>query len=265
MDKSKLLILIVHYNNSDEVIKYIENLQFISKTEELECYIYLVDNSLNFKKNIVTNNFFLITPNSNLGYLNACNLGLEKWFLENNLFPDLTLVSNTDISIPDCFNIHEVLNSSLENKHLGQISPLVYNKDNRIQNPHLYKRVSRLRILFYLLVFSNFITGYLYLNRKIGLRNRKDLEVDWIYTAHGSFFFLTKAFFDKGGKLSDSPFLYCEELYIGEQLRRIGLKSLLVKNQFVFHNEHQSTSLMSVRRKINVIFKSYLKIYNLYY
>ena len=68
-------------------------------------------------------------------------------------------------------------------------------------------------------------------------------EMD-IYAGHGSFMLLTRSFFRKYDKIEYPIFLFGEELYLAELVRKEGMRVRYMPNLKVEDNEHVSTSKM---------------------
>src|SRR3954469_4439982 len=68
-----------------------------------------------------------------------------------------------------------------------------------------------------------------------------------IYAPHGSFLVLSKEYFRAGGTLDFPCFLFGEEIYLAENLRRLGLDVVYEPSLEVVHQEHKSTKLLKSR------------------
>ena len=67
------------------------------------------------------------------------------------------------------------------------------------------------------------------------------LNFQSIYAPHGSFLILSQTFFEHGGVLDDSEFLYAEEISLAETCRQIKLTVSYDPELTVIHDEHRTT------------------------
>ena len=101
----RVLTICVHYNNSDDVVSYLNNIFYCVKYSNH--IVIVVDNSLNIRDSLVdfkeyfeNGRLIIYKPNDNLGYYGAAAFALHQ-FQEKNSLPDWVIVSNTDIKIID--------------------------------------------------------------------------------------------------------------------------------------------------------------------
>ncbi len=97
----------------------------------------------------------------------------------------------------------------------------------------------------YTLIYRSNLVTYLLDNlycyvRTLKRRNKKkslELPSDYerIYAPHGSCFLLRKNFFEKGGRLNYKGFMYGEEIYIAEEIRKLDFHVAWVPQLKVMH------------------------------
>ena len=63
-----------------------------------------------------------------------------------------------------------------------------------------------------------------------------------MYGAHGSFMVFTRRYFEKGAHVNYPRFLFGEEVFVAEQLRKHSLMIESIPEIRVFDKEHASTS-----------------------
>ncbi|WGZ96023.1 MAG: hypothetical protein QJT81_08620 [Candidatus Thiothrix putei] len=267
--KPNIVFLIIGFNNINEVNNYITQIDALNNTK-YDIDIVITDNIGTFKEHEIINSFYRVTllnPKNNLGYLNGCSYGLDFYRKSYNKNPSWVCVSNTDLTLDK--NILDILDTNIEN--IGQVSSLIKTQTGTAQNPHLKNRPSQAFLLKQILIHSfHWIGGlYIYLSHikdKLSIKkDPKEKKEYLIYTSHGSFFFLSKAFFDKGGIIHDAPFLYSEELYIGEQLYRHNLKSVCNTKYTIIHHNHSTSKLVSLYKKSKFMLTSNKLIYEKFY
>ena len=86
------------------------------------------------------------------------------------------------------------------------------------------------------------------LKRRITSRQKKweTHPAGEIYGGHGSFIILTKRYFERCGVIDYPVFLFCEEIWLGEQCRKAGLKVMYEPTLKVSDAEHASTGRMKL-------------------
>jgi GT2 family glycosyltransferase len=70
-----------------------------------------------------------------------------------------------------------------------------------------------------------------------------------IYAPFGAIVVINRAFFELGGTLADSPFLFCEEIFLAEKLRSLGLKAVFDPRLRVIHRQHGSVGGLAPRQR----------------
>ena len=79
----------------------------------------------------------------------------------------------------------------------------------------------------------------LYKSKKLAKHERGE-----IYAGHGSFIILTKAYFERCGKIDYPVFLFCEEIWLAEKCRQAGLKVVYDPRMTIYDSEHVSIGKM---------------------
>jgi GT2 family glycosyltransferase len=198
----------------------------------------------------------LLQPAENLGYFGGARhamAAIDRTAIE------WTVVSNADVTLDDLHFVRN-LRTTPWPKTAGVIAPAIISmRTGCDQNPHLSKRPTRLRMHFYKWVFSTFVTGSLYFlmsTFKAGLLRFftsfrwKDLRPRLsgrIYAPQGSFIILRREYFEKGGTLDHTPFLFGEEITIAEAARAAGLEVYYEPSLRLSHHEHESTGVLRSR------------------
>ena len=272
MDDSRALIITVNFRQAECT------LQFLSSASRLEefagCHLVIVDNNSGddslsrIAKAIVEfPNVELLASAQNRGYFGAASWALRHYLSRNNS-PAWLVVCNNDIAFSDS----RLLVRLFENDPAaaGATAPSIFSGvTGRDQNPFLRHRPSALRMHVYKWVFRsrtllNLTEAFAVLLKKLkthftrepgnaGRSNRQsghhsNSGDDRIYAPHGSFLILSKEYFTRGGNLDFPGFLFGEEIYIAETIRRLGLRVVYRPDLEVVHQEHRSTRLFKSRK-----------------
>jgi GT2 family glycosyltransferase len=253
----------VNYCATEDTIKFITQLENHLISRPLK--IIVVDNSpmsddILFEYALSKKGVYLIASGKNLGYLPGANYGYT-WAAQQWDLPDLVVVSNVDL----IFDGSELL-SSIEkltyDKTIGVYAPKIVSLiTGRDQNPYMVDRPKRSLYKFHSLIYSS-LFGYLLVSLtwkvrnilksffKANLNNHiQSLSPGRIYAPHGSFMLFTKMYFESSGNLDFKSFLFGEEIYVAETLRRINLQIEYIPEIKIIHDEHKSTSMVGLIRR----------------
>lgn len=81
-------------------------------------------------------------------------------------------------------------------------------------------------------------------------------ESQYVYSNHGSFFFLNIQIVEKIKNIFYEPFLYSEEAFIAEQIISHNKKSYYDSALELIHNENSVTGLLGIKRTSQYIANS---------
>lgn len=246
--KSRVLIIPVNYNSYDHLLIFLRSVDNSLKklhNGKIDLSVYIADNSsdkvfLDFS----SYKGFEIKLYSfeNLGYLGAAFAVIKS--IDNISKFDYIIISNVDLIMNDSF--FSELSSVKLLERIGWIAPQIYSQqENRDKNPRLLRRYSKFKLLCLLLMYKSPLLHKIY---KATLYKRKKLfyynNVSDIYAGHGSFIILTKNFFLVYERLNYPVFLYGEEIYLAELVRKAKLKVKYIPSLKITDKEHVSTSKM---------------------
>ena len=253
------LVICVKYGSDEETEKYLDSMRTLQSQERL--HVLVVDNTVKgtWVGDSSKPNCRAVQAPDNLGYFGGARYGLSL-YLETNPLPDWVIVSNVDLSIEDPLFLDRLTRlGSIPN--LGAVAPSIRSSLTGIdQNPYMRVRPTALRMHFYKWLFRSWVALNTYeclsvLYKKISGQFRKDRSgyfqsgpSEEIYAPHGSFLIFSRTYFERGGDLQFPRFLFGEEIYIAESMRRLGLKVLYEPSLQVIHKEHHSTGLFRSRR-----------------
>ena len=135
---------------------------------------------------------------------------------------DYVSISNVDLALaPDFFE--QLLN--VDEKGIGWLAPDIYtDKINRHENPCMLSRPTQRNFRIWNIIYSSTWIYRLYHALYI-LKSHKTKKYPSceIYAGHGSFMLFTKAFVQAYPEIHFPGFMYGEEIYLAELVRRAGL------------------------------------------
>jgi len=258
LSAQSVLLLCVKYRADEKTERYLDSIQSLKCASRLR--VMVVDNTVgsNWAKAARSDCRAVQAP-GNLAYFGGARYGLSL-YREQNPLPDWVIISNVDLSIDDP-SFLERLAPLASIPNLGAVAPKIQSSLTGIdQNPFMRVRPSALRMHFYKWLSQSWLTlniyellGFLFHKIRGTLArvrpNSPSLKSrGTIYAPHGSFLILARNYFDRGGNLDFPRFLFGEEIYIAEHMRRFGLKVLYEPSLQITHQEHQSTKLFKSRR-----------------
>lgn len=269
-DKKKVVVVVVNYHSADEVVEYLNTIN-----PEDGIQVVVVDNGdaekgLSELRLAISVKPFatLLEPRANLGYMGGARYAYEQLGCED-LFgsADWFVLSNADVR----FNARSLVDglTRIQQGGTGDV-PLVVapriesSLTGRNQNPYLVNRPSRFKYLvlgwifaFYPLAVAHRLLGIVKqrLSRKVNVANR---DLPSIYGGHGSFIIFNRAYFKRGGGLDNGSFLFCEENYVAEEVRRLGGRVTYQDGIVVIHKEHITTGIMPSRVMTKYLAKAHL-------
>lgn len=198
--------------------------------------------------------FELLALDANAGYFGAAKAGFDRFLERQGTIPDWVIVCNHDVLIEDRDFFTKLF--AQDSLVAGVIAPRIQSLPNRAdQNPFMRRRPGRLRWTGLRLCFSSYRVAAIWdwLSRmRLALKayrksisrkpvGNQDASRERIYAPHGSFFIFSRRYFEAGGILDQTLFLYGEEIIVAETCRSLGLPVMYEPSLCVFHNEHTST------------------------
>lgn len=281
---NSIVIVIVNYYSSAEIIEYLKSI-----TEESGITVVVVDNGDNDEDLkslllIIASLEYVtyIKAPSNIGYMGGARLAYEELDLHKSLDSfDWFILSNADIRI-DANNLSKHL-GHLKAKQNSEIPMLVAPKiestlTGRNQNPYLVKRPSRLKYKLLALVFNIYPLAVAHrvlgivknklkksnLNNELSFGDCQANDCISIYGGHGSFMIFNNGYFKRGGSLYNESFLFCEENYVAEQVRKLKGFVCYSDKIVVKHKEHITTGIFPSKKMTKYLSKAHLICANRY-
>lgn len=210
------------------------------------------------KVNIVVRHY------DNPGYLSAALKSIYS--VDINSY-DYIIISNVDVLVDKSFFC--CLEKLKLDKQTTWIAPSIYSEsEKRDVNPKISERYSKrrlqlLRMLFRFPHLWHFYTKTLYKRKSINTIVEKPQQD--IYAGHGSFMIFTKDLFTKNVSMDYPVFLFCEEIFLAEMVRKIGMKTTYFPSIKVYDKEHASTSHMKLSRYCKYNFDAITYILHRFY
>lgn len=239
----KIAIYCVNYKSYNALYNYLLSLEHAANRsqEPLAVNVYVADNTDDGSQSIVTDSstvsIHAFPFHENMGYFGAIHKMMEE---SSPLEFDYTIISNVDVLLDEDFFLRLVRYEA--SADLGWIAPQIYsNLEERDRNPKIMQRYPKrklqvLQTLFRFPPLYNLYTHTVYKSKKLARHSAGE-----IYAGHGSFIILTRRFFRECGIINYPVFLFCEEIYLGEQCRSHGLKVRYEPTLRVADAEHAST------------------------
>jgi GT2 family glycosyltransferase len=264
-----VLLICVKYGSDPETAQYLESLRKLQGQRNLQ--VLVVDNMVGTASPAppAERNLAFVRSERNLGYFGGARSGLALYLREHPL-PDWVIVSNVDLLIADAQFLGK-LAALRARPRLGMVAPSIRSAlTGRDQNPFMRTRPSTARMHAYKWMFRSWLVLNAYelataafhklrsaartrLDASAGLR--EDVG-EIIYAPHGSFLIFSSEYFRAGGNLDFPCFLFGEEVYLAETLRKLGLDVVYEPSLEVIHQEHESTSLVKSRKLAGAVASS---------
>ena len=263
----KILIVAVNYNTYQALYEYLEKVEVSLEacSKQVEVRVIVADNSTKRESVDVGKygHFGLeVWKFDNLGYLGAAQAIINSQ--EDVTEYDFVSISNVDLSLDKTF--FDTLANMKFPEETGWIAPSIFSLQEGRDKKKL-TRSPRWRLTMMLLIYRFPLLYRLYYatayKRKRSSTNVTE-ECD-IYAGHGAFILLTKHFFQMYRTLNYPIFLFCEENYIAELIRRAGMIVRYVPSLKIWDSEHISVGKINVKRQCKLNYEALAYIRNTFY
>jgi GT2 family glycosyltransferase len=264
-------IVLINYFKEDELVAFVQN--ELAQVLTNERVLIIVDNGS--RSNLLIENLGrhpridILEPKKNLGYFGASRMAYEHLQVKQIAF-DNFIISNFDLEFKsDDFFDH--LERVSQESDAAVIGPSITSSlSGAALNPMYVEQlpIAKLNRLLFVTSFHPIHLFYQWLHhvkRKLSGSKAMEQSEAYVYAIHGSFMVLKKAFFVAGGNLNFKSFLYCEELFIAEQCKKLGLKTLFEPSLKVEHREHITTGNYKDARHMKFLHQSLRYIRDDYY
>lgn len=246
-------IIIINYNTYHYTCNCIQSI--LEHTQQVSFEIILVDNaSIECDPQIFKDKFPFITlikSNENGGFAKGNNLGIEA---ANG---DYILLLNSDTElIEDC--ISKTYHFAKTKKNLGAITCKLVN-DDRYTKQDAGNVFPNVKLLFFELTRFNKIFKNKYKSYLPKYNFDTTFEIDCIW---GTFFMFPKKNLSVlGGKLTETFFMYCEDLEWCFLFNKSGLKNYYFADTKIVHHLSKSTNTTQKLKSIKTNFAKFIELY----
>lgn len=238
-----IAIYCVNYHSYDSLGKYLESIDVAAEKakETVIPSVFVADNSMPVLATNYTPQYFtleVMPTGSNKGYFGAIKLLMEKFTPASF---DYSIISNVDVLLDELFFFK--LTDYQASERTGWIAPQIYSHlEQRDRNPKILRRYAKRKLQILKVKFRFPLLDWVYNHTLYKSKKLVSHQPGEIYAGHGSFIILTRQYFQKCGIIDYPVFLFCEEIYLGEQCQRHHLKVVYDPTVKVTDAEHASTS-----------------------
>jgi len=273
----KIGFVFTNYNNARFTREVIHSLSL--NEEWNNCYVVVVDNSsdendIKLLEEIKRDypSIHLIKNCENIGYFIGLNVGI-KYLRNKEEKIDHIIVGNNDLYFPNNF-IGSIYGNLSKFEYYAVISPNIITLDGFHQNPHVVKKISKLREMIFDLYFSNYYLAVMIkkvatlTNRFTDRKDEEQFEIaQTIYQGFGACYILGPLFFSYFESLWAPTFLMGEEFFLSRQLASKNLRIFYEPSIIVHHHCHAtmekipSKKFWEISRKSHKVYRKYVKIW----
>lgn len=253
----KVGFVFTNFNNADFTINAINSLQENSDNYSIVVVDNFSDDNDKEKLKSLENeikNVKIIYNDKNVGYFKGLNIGIN-YLRQYDSQINCMVVGNNDVLFPNDFYKSLMQNINLFSKY-PVISPDIITTDGFHQNPHVIKKISKIRELIYNLYHSNYfiaklIIKFANITKKYTSRgDEKQYKIaQEIYQGYGACYILTSLFFENFKELDAPTFLMYEEYFLSLQLRNKGFKIYYEPTISINHLMHATTDKLPGKLK----------------
>jgi len=259
-----VVVLGIAYRSNSEALRLAR--QIMGNEAREKPYLVLVDNSeVSDLASVLSKtereqcDLIVHVPGSNLGYFGGAASGLNM-FLSNYKLPDWVIVCNVDLCLEGRDFFSRLIYYGASHGHAVIAPGITSNLSGNDQNPFMRSRPSNIRMNSYKALFKWYPLLCIYSAMHLAKQRLRKLKASSgvcpanpntkpvpIYAAHGACIAFRKSYFEAGGTLQHGAFLFGEEIFVAETVRRLGLSIAYDPRLRVFHEEHKTTGQWPTR------------------
>ena len=272
MTQKRVLVLCVHYKNTDEVRRFVRAVA--AQRLDTSLSLMVVDNSGELLRvsNLDTDGgsrceVTVLDAGSNIGYYGAAAFAMDR-YLKTAVMPDWVVVCNTDIEFAGS-DFFARLSALHDRRAVTVVTPRIITSKGEERIEFTRMRPSARRLSVYQWILDNRWVSFLY-HAFIHLKVK---SLDWwrgvkanrghhrnavarrapfaVYAPAGSFACFSRGYFEAGGDLRHGAFLYGEEVFVAETCKRIGGQVLFDPRLAVVHQGFSTTNVFRVNRVVD--------------
>jgi GT2 family glycosyltransferase len=257
-----VIFICVNYYNCDETIDFINSIGACRKPAGIKISVIVVENSVPPQIELLSfcedkDWVKVLSEGDNKGYYGAASWALDKHTKDNGM-PDVIIVSNTDLVIPDKSFLQQLEGVIVSGKGDVWAPSIISASTGKDLNPYMRLRPSDKKMFLMSLIFKFYYISITYqiahhLKDSIQGLYKKDESLNSknerkIYSPHGSMVIFKRSFFEKGGDINHPCFLYGEEIYIAEKALRNNIIIKYEPKLVIRHKEHSTTGWVKSRK-----------------
>ena len=242
----KIVFIILNYNSCNVTMQCYKDLRNLSD----KFNIIIVDNNSSDDsqkqfQNIKDGNMKFIISDSNKGYAAGNNIGL-RYVGANMPQIKVAFIINPDIKI-DCIDyIYKLYDALMSDNSLAAITSLtIYNGKCNFPNECCWKFLDKNQV-----VLNSSLIGKI-LKKDIKYKKMTvNNMVSYVDVVQGCFFGIKMDVLRKIDFLDERTFLYCEEQILGRKIQKIGMKSGVLINTYIYHNHFEKDKTLANRKSL---------------
>lgn len=258
--KSKIGVVILNYNSytlSVDLVKKISEWNIVDE-------ICLVDNNSkdNFDNVKFDGKVKYIKNSKNTGYAAGNNVGLR--YLIEECGCDYVFISNPDVIFEEGA-LADMCKTLEQDIKVAIISTKRYGPNKSLMHQYHYFPSFKTSFFKNFLVLGKFVDR----NESYDKQNKRVDEADGylvVDAVPGAFFGIRSSFLKKIGYLFEGTFLYREEVILGQQVKSLGYKAVIINTSIHIHNHHiahlSNKKMYALDRKSMMIYYEKFKLLN---
>ena len=194
----------------------------------------------------------VIVNRHNMGFARGMNTGIAS--LRDTYGCCHILCMNNDLVVQDPFMISKMIVNWKRDRTIACIGPRIVSPDGVEQNPSMFQLPGRayfvLRVLKNMFAFSfplvyrrfgHWARRYASMRLLRGMQSTKSESFLDGPVLHGACFMLTQSYFAHYRGLYPYTYLFAEEYFLKLLIQRVGMKSTMTNETWIFHDEHNAT------------------------
>lgn len=248
----RIIVVVVNYYSDELVDRLLDSLEAHTAAIDDVCRLDVViaDNSMSSAIRPEQKYVRAVFPLENPGYMGGVQSALRKARANGLLPADWVVVSNPDIVYPDA-SLFQGLSTRVR---MGEaiVIPQMVGTNGSANSPPLYTRPSTLRLLSLAFIHWFPVTAaaaqYRYRCRPPSKEPGRSSRTT-VFGPHGSCFAMSGAFVARHLADIRFPFMFGEEILLGDECRWRSVEVLVDGNVTVVHTQHATTDDRIVRRR----------------
>lgn len=272
MPDKKFLFLLINFESYPQLKDYLVSIdRAAGRAPRARVEVWIADNTETDFQEIILPPYTSITIHicpyhQNSGYFGGANRLMKE--AGDLAAYDYVAISNVDVLLPAAF-FEDMLKLPLGDD-VGWIAPAIYSeKEGLDRNPELVYRPSALKLRTLMLMYKYDILIRLYNRLLYRLRRKKKVAQargeTFVYAGHGSFILLTQAFLRCRPSLEYACFLFGEEIFLAELIRKEGLRVLYVPSIHIADIDHIATSKIDRKTYFRLKYQSVSYLYHTFF